>query len=714
MAQGQVIPAIGDDVTALMGMAGNIDLAKQPKVKNPDGSISTVDSRSFNIDGHEVLLPSVTPDGRHLRTDAEILAEYKKTGRHLGKFPDVNSANAYASQLHEDYAAGKFDPPVGADVTHLMSPTFKTSNQVDENGQPIVDPNTLGTFMSHAGAQVNPITAVQTVANALPIPKVLGGAGVDAPLQTVKNIGAAHGAVFDKAKAAFNEGDYLSAGRHFMDFLIPVVGPVLDKSADQMQAGKYAAGMGDAVGLALAMFSGKPLGDALAAIKVKVPGLLKNPNPVEAAAVQFGLDHDVPVDAGTASGRQFVKNLQKKAGSTWGGANTAETAKTAQAQALTRVGDELAGDVNATTTGQPGPVVDPLRAGAGATQALEDKIRGFDATASQHYKTLEKIEADPARAVSMRVDLDAIRPRLAPMHEELQRERDLVGLQGDKARAFVALDKVMNGPDWVPLSVADKALSTLKSMARSADMPELRSQGQGVAAETLKPLEAAVRATAAKAGGDVVAALEGGRKATVAKYAVADIRDLLSVNEPGKVFSELTAKKDVGIERLNAVAQHAPEQLPRIGRAVLENMLDTATEAGKFDHAGKLYADWQKLGPQTKRMLFAGQTQDIDRFFLLAKKLSENPNPSGTAQVLNATQLAAGIPSWALAKILYNPKAVPFLNRGLSLFNGPARLSPALQSAAYADIVNAASAAGVPSSLVPAFGQDPATGATKQ
>jgi len=82
----------------------NVDLANQPRVKNPDGTTSTVDSRSFNVDGTEVLLPSVTPDGRHLQTDDEILAEYQKTGRHLGKFDTPEHATAYASQLHNDYA----------------------------------------------------------------------------------------------------------------------------------------------------------------------------------------------------------------------------------------------------------------------------------------------------------------------------------------------------------------------------------------------------------------------------------------------------------------------------------------------------------------------------------------------------------------------------------------------------------------------------------
>lgn len=111
---------------------GNIDLYKQPKVKNPDGSISTVDSRSYNFDGKEVLLPSVTPDGRHLKTDDEIIAEYKKTGRHLGMFDDVASANAYAEQLHNDYAAGKYDRPNG----RLASPPRAGTAPMNELAMP--------------------------------------------------------------------------------------------------------------------------------------------------------------------------------------------------------------------------------------------------------------------------------------------------------------------------------------------------------------------------------------------------------------------------------------------------------------------------------------------------------------------------------------------------------------------------------------------------
>jgi hypothetical protein len=93
---------------------GNIDLYKQPKVKNPQGGTSTVFSRGFNFEGQEVLLPSVTPDGRFLESDDDVVNEYKKTGRHLGKFRDVDSSNRYAEQLHKDYESGKYNKPLTA------------------------------------------------------------------------------------------------------------------------------------------------------------------------------------------------------------------------------------------------------------------------------------------------------------------------------------------------------------------------------------------------------------------------------------------------------------------------------------------------------------------------------------------------------------------------------------------------------------------------
>lgn len=81
--------------------AGNIDLHSRPVVKNPDGTISTVRSISVDFgDGVETLIPTVSDDGTIL-SDADAMALYLTTGKHLGKFKDVRAADKYAKSLHK-------------------------------------------------------------------------------------------------------------------------------------------------------------------------------------------------------------------------------------------------------------------------------------------------------------------------------------------------------------------------------------------------------------------------------------------------------------------------------------------------------------------------------------------------------------------------------------------------------------------------------------
>ena len=76
---------------------GNVNLNNRPVIKNKDKSISTSSSASYGLDGEEVLLPTIINGKR--ATDDEVIAHYRKTGKHLGKFKTPQEATAHAKKL---------------------------------------------------------------------------------------------------------------------------------------------------------------------------------------------------------------------------------------------------------------------------------------------------------------------------------------------------------------------------------------------------------------------------------------------------------------------------------------------------------------------------------------------------------------------------------------------------------------------------------------
>lgn len=543
------------------------------------------------------------------------------------------------------------------------------------------------------------------------------------PVGTVRAVGEAQGRLGVDAKAAFDRGDYLRAGVKGAEYLLPVIGPMMAASGDTMERGDVAEGIGElATNAYLTLSPFAPKG-----AKGK-PAILQGPsNAKDAAAVAFAKGRGVPLDAGTATGSQFLKNVQKKVGSSYGGANITEVMQGQQADALARVGGELASDTGAKVT-------NPVAAGEGVRGVLTKQIQDLHAKATNAYERLRAAEqkaepdmvaargvpkanpanpgglADAFQNMQLAVDLRSSRAALKPVYENLLKKRELTGqLMGAEGRAAVALNALMTGPDFAPLSTVDAALGDIKALARGADMPELRNAGQSIAARAVQQLDAQVRARASRAGADVLKALDEGRAATKQKFVVADTLDMLS-GEPGQVFRQLTQNKDVGVARLRAVQRLAPQEMPKLARAFLEDMLQQATSEGGFTHADRLFSNWQKLGSETKQALFPkkGQIADLDNYFLLAKRIKENPNPSGTAQVLNATNLVTAIPSWAVAKMLLTPDGVKALTTARVASKSA---SPAARTVALTNLTKAAQSAGVPLEAIPAFGQStpPAT-----
>ena len=95
---------------------GNIDLDSRPVLRNSNGSYSTVDSVTWEVDGEYINVPTViyvegeTIDGEYISSDwvhvdaDTALDHYFETGEHLGIYKDAESADKAAKQLHYDQA----------------------------------------------------------------------------------------------------------------------------------------------------------------------------------------------------------------------------------------------------------------------------------------------------------------------------------------------------------------------------------------------------------------------------------------------------------------------------------------------------------------------------------------------------------------------------------------------------------------------------------
>lgn len=151
--------------------------------------------------------------------------------------------------------AGKPVATAPPDLDEKGQPIFHGTNEKDAQGNAVVDPNTLGTFLRHFATQINPVALGQL----LPFPKKLGGAGWDAPIKAGQDFMAGMAAVKAKGDASWAKGNHVDAIRHYADWLGSVLtmgqSMSLDKASDESEAGHVAAGLGDATGIGLSAFA---------------------------------------------------------------------------------------------------------------------------------------------------------------------------------------------------------------------------------------------------------------------------------------------------------------------------------------------------------------------------------------------------------------------------------------------------------------------------
>jgi len=641
---------------------------------------------SANFDGREVLLPTVSDDGR-IMSDDEAIDLYRRTGRNLGAFDSPDHATAYAQSLHsaqerqyvpQDGQSGPWTKyrgePAPLEIDIVGGRPNATPNANNSafariiSGAPAPQEGGLGRNLGMSarsvlqgagglmgalggdafnhfltpGEQPSYRDAASALADklGLPAPQTSGERVYNDIGEALTGTGLTMGAGGLASAAAKAPGALASLG----EFLTAQPGLQAVSTVTGSGAGALAreGGAGTGGQLAAALAGGLAPGAITSLPAMAARGLVRGTSP-EAMLERIGQFDAAGVtpSVGQATGNRGVQSLESMLGSVPGGAGRID--KFAQQQAGQFGGqiDQVARDLS-----PRGRAVTPEQAGRAVVQGIEGPggfIEQFRNRSDQLYRRLDdsipaelpvpvsnalaylEKESTPIAGAAATSELLS-NPRLAEIAKALQTDVQA----GNGNIPYEALARLRS---QVGEAISDAGLMS--------DQPTRQLKGlYGALTDDLKTSADTTGPQARSAFDRANAYYAAGNKR------LDDISHVIEKNGgPEKVFAAATSGVKDGATTLRQVMRSLPEDsqrelssafLRRMGRAVA-NQQDS--ESSKFS-MNTFLTNWNSISPEARNVLFgrygSGFAKDMQKIADAADAVKEGSrifaNPSGTAR----------------------------------------------------------------------------------
>lgn len=458
------------------------------------------------------------------------------------------------------------------------------------------------------------------------------------------------GAQWEESKKGVEDirrGHYIEGLGHTAAGVLPLVGPAAAQAGEEIGDQKFGAGAAHTLELLGPAAAGK-------VIPKRVGGrILSNVNNATEEAALKSVEPHVRMSTGQRTGRTGVQRVEQTLPNLPGSASRAEKFYAGQEA-------DLAKEAQRRIAAGGGQQTNAVGAGEAVQGRLRQRITNLKAQADKLYADVRKSTAANKQTVQTGtkqssvlgpngqplttptfatletpVDLAPIRSQLQPIYDELK--RSLPDARKANSPAWKSLEDLMNSKDSQMNAMDfDRTLSAVKSITRDGNSDILNTRSQGLAKQIIKAGEGEFQKALRGAGPDVNAKLGSARRIVRSYYDTDELLGSLQ-SEPAALYKHLVTGGDRVFNTLSDLQKVAPREMKTVGRTFLDGMVDKATKEGGFQRAAGVKADWERLGPETKELLFGKQlTGEMDKFMLAAKRLTNPLNASGSGHMIAA------------------------------------------------------------------------------